>query len=64
MKIARIDPAQFNSAMAPHDGAGALQYMTVLGNDDFGTNWMFIHAGVVPPGVRIGHHRHERFEEC
>ena len=64
MKIAHIDPAQFNSAMAPHDGAGALQYMTVLGNDDFGTNWMFIHAGVVPPGVSIGHHRHECFEEC
>lgn len=47
-----------------HGGVGALDWIGVLGGDDLkGRHLNFVHDDILPPGVSIGVHRHERDEE-
>ena len=47
-----------------HDGEGSLDWTVVLDGEDVkGKHVNFIHDDVLPPGVSIGVHRHERDEE-
>jgi len=61
MRIGHTDPAKYHEAKSCHNGAGAIYYMSLW--DDFETNWMFIHRGVLPPKSGIGHHFHDNCEE-
>jgi mannose-6-phosphate isomerase-like protein (cupin superfamily) len=45
-------------------GEGTIYSRVVWDNDDFDTNWMSVKHMVIPPGVSIGHHRHDFIEEA
>ena len=46
-----------------HAGAGALHYQALFGSEDFSTNLIFLHRGIIPPKSGIGHHFHNHMEE-
>jgi uncharacterized cupin superfamily protein len=47
-----------------HGGAGAIDWVGVLGGDDLrGRRLRFFHDDVLPPGSSIGVHRHDEGEE-
>ena len=61
MRIGHNDPAKYHEAKNCHHGAGSIHYMSLW--EDFKTNWIFIHRGVLPPGTGIGNHFHDNCEE-
>ena len=61
--LGRTDPEQFREFHSAHGGAGSIRYMELLGSDDFETNFLFIHRGVIPPKSSIGEHVHRSMEE-
>lgn len=63
MRIASLDVDKLSEAKAVHGGAGSLVYTGLWNQDDFETPWFFVHAGYIPPGGGIGHHRHDECEE-
>ncbi len=63
MRIGRNDPKQYHESKNCHHGAGTICYMGLLDNDDFKTNWSFIHRGILLPKGGIGNHAHDGFEE-
>ncbi len=62
-RIAHTDPSKFHASKAVHKGAGELDYMPLFGSEDFSTNLIFLHRGVIPPKGGIGHHFHNHMEE-
>jgi mannose-6-phosphate isomerase-like protein (cupin superfamily) len=62
-RIVRADPATYHERANAHGGAGALRYVPLLGSEDFTTNVLFLHRGVLPPQSGIGHHVHQYMEE-
>ena len=61
--IGHTDPNKYHESSNAHDGAGSIRYMELLGEDDFETNFLFIHRGVIPPKSGIGEHLHREMEE-
>lgn len=62
-RIALADPAKYRAAKSVHAGAGELDYMALFGSEDFSTNLIFLHRGILPPKGGIGHHFHNQMEE-
>ena len=63
MRIAHTDPSKYQSSSRVHEGAGSMEYMTLFGPQDFNTNVLFVHRGVLHPKSGIGHHFHNQMEE-
>ena len=61
--IVHTDPSQYQSSSQVHGGAGSMDYMTLFGPQDFNTNVLFVHRGVLHPKSGIGHHFHNQMEE-
>jgi mannose-6-phosphate isomerase-like protein (cupin superfamily) len=62
-RIAHTDPSRYRNVPGVHDGAGSLDYMELFGPQDFNTNVIFVHRGVLRPKSGIGHHFHNQMEE-
>ena len=62
-RIAVADPAKYKPVKSVHAGAGELDYMPLFGSEDFSTNLIFLHRGILPPKGGIGHHFHNHMEE-
>ena len=62
-RIAHTDPSKFQAIKAVHQGAGELDFQSLFGSEDFSTNLIFLHRGVIPPKGGIGHHFHNQMEE-
>ena len=62
-RIARCDPAHYETRSGVHDGAGEMEYSTLLDGQHFNANLFFVHRGVLRPGGGIGHHFHNSCEE-
>jgi mannose-6-phosphate isomerase-like protein (cupin superfamily) len=67
-RIAHTDPSRYNHLPAVHNGSGPMDYMALYDGrraDKFhlGSNLLFLHRGVLPPGGGIGEHFHNTTEE-
>jgi mannose-6-phosphate isomerase-like protein (cupin superfamily) len=62
-RIAHNDPSKYHVSPSVHAGAGALHYQALFGSEDFSTNLIFLHRGIIPPKSGIGHHFHNHMEE-
>jgi mannose-6-phosphate isomerase-like protein (cupin superfamily) len=67
-RIAHTDPSRYNHLAAVHNGSGPMDYMALYDGrraDKFhlGSNLLFLHRGVLPPGGGIGEHFHNTTEE-
>jgi mannose-6-phosphate isomerase-like protein (cupin superfamily)/heme-degrading monooxygenase HmoA len=57
------DPAKYRQLTAVHAGAGAMGFTQLVGSQDLSTNFLYLHAGVIPANAGIGHHFHHNIEE-
>src|SRR4051812_38381203 len=53
-RIAHTDPAKYNQAASVHNGSGPMAYMALHDSrrDDkfhLGSNFLFLHRGIIPP---------------
>lgn len=67
-RITSHDPKQYNQLGSVHGGSGPMQFMALHDSrrgDRFnlGSNLLFMHRGVLPPGGGIGGHYHNDCEE-
>lgn len=62
-RIAHTEPSKFKAIKGVHKGAGELDYQALFGSEDFSTNLIFLHRGIIPPKGGIGHHFHNQMEE-
>jgi mannose-6-phosphate isomerase-like protein (cupin superfamily) len=67
-RIAHTDPARYNQANSVHNGSGPMSYMALHDSrrDDkfrLGSNFLFLHRGIIPQGGGIGAHFHNTVEE-
>jgi mannose-6-phosphate isomerase-like protein (cupin superfamily) len=62
-RVAHTDPAKYRDLSAVHQGAGSMKFEQLFGNDAVGTNFIFLHRGVIPSGSGIGEHFHNQCEE-
>jgi len=62
-RIARTDPAKYQTATAIHGGAGQMKIMGLLDAHSLDTNLYFLHRGMLEPKSGIGHHFHNQCEE-
>jgi mannose-6-phosphate isomerase-like protein (cupin superfamily) len=62
-RIVHSDPAKYRDIPKVHAGAGTLSYVGLLGPQDFNTNLIFLHRGILHPKSGIGHHFHNQMEE-
>ena len=62
-RIAHTDPVRYRPSKAVHEGAGQLNYMTLLDQRALDTNLQFLHRGVLEPRSGVGHHFHNTCEE-
>jgi mannose-6-phosphate isomerase-like protein (cupin superfamily) len=71
LRIAHTDPSKYGNQPAVHNGSGPMHYMALFDSRrepnttqfNLGTNLMFLHRGILPPGGGIGEHFHEYCEE-
>ncbi len=62
-RIAHTEPSKFKAITGVHKGAGELHYQALFASEDFNTNLIFLHRGIIPPKGGIGHHFHNQMEE-
>ena len=62
-RIAHTEPSKFKAIKGVHKGAGELHYQALFASEDFSTNLIFLHRGIIPPKGGIGHHFHNQMEE-
>jgi mannose-6-phosphate isomerase-like protein (cupin superfamily) len=62
-RIAHTEPAKYRRLKSVHQGAGEVDFEALFGSEDFGTNLIFLHRGIVQPKGGIGHHFHNHMEE-
>lgn len=62
-RIVHTDPSVYRNARAVHQGAGEMNFASLLGADATDTNFLFLHRGVIQPGGGIGQHFHNECEE-
>ena len=61
--IGHTDPARYRSSANAHDGAGTIDYFTLLDGKDFQTNLFAYHRGLLNAKSSIGEHMHRAMEE-
>lgn len=59
----RSDPSQYKPGKQAHGGAGSLDYMEITPRDEFKSNFIFLHRGIMNPKSGIGEHAHRKMEE-
>ncbi|MFC1552329.1 cupin domain-containing protein [Candidatus Latescibacterota bacterium] len=59
----RNDPSKYNPGKQPHGGAGVLDYTELTPRDEFKSNFIFLHRGIMRAKSGIGEHAHRRMEE-
>lgn len=59
----RNDPSKYRPGKQPHGGAGYLDYMELTPRDEFRSNFIFLHRGILRPKSGIGEHAHRKMEE-
>jgi mannose-6-phosphate isomerase-like protein (cupin superfamily) len=62
-RIVRPEPATYRQLKAVHEGAGEMEFATLVPGDAFETKFLFVHRGFLKPGGGIGHHVHSHMEE-
>lgn len=62
-RIGHTDPAKAMHLTAVHDGAGGVDFRSLLGMNSVDTNLIFFHRGVIEPRSGIGQHFHNKCEE-
>ena len=62
-RIAHTEPSKYKAIKGVHKGAGELDYQALFASEDFRTNLIFLHRGIIPPKGGIGHHFHNQMEE-
>ena len=62
-RIAHTEPSKFKAIKGVHKGAGELHYQALFASEDFSTNLICLHRGIIPPKGGIGHHFHNQMEE-
>ena len=62
-RIVHSDPSKYTDIPKVHGGAGTLSYVGLLGPEDFNSNLLFLHRGILQPKSGIGHHFHNQMEE-
>ncbi len=62
-RIAHTEPSKYKAIKGVHKGAGELDYEALFASEDFSTNLIFLHRGIIPPKGGIGHHFHNQMEE-
>ena len=62
-RIFRNDPSKYQQLTGVHGGAGSMGITSLLGHEDFYTNFLFLHRGRLGPRSGIGHHFHNQIEE-
>lgn len=62
-RIVPNDPAKYRELSAVHAGAGKMGFTQLIGRNDLGTNFLYLHTGVIQPKSGIGHHFHHSIEE-
>ncbi len=62
-RVIRNDPAKYRQLSAVHAGAGTMGFTQLVGSKDLSTNFLYLHAGVIPANAGIGHHFHHNIEE-
>jgi mannose-6-phosphate isomerase-like protein (cupin superfamily) len=62
-RIVHADESKYKEAPKVLGGAGTLRYVGLLGPQEFNTNLIFLHRGVLQPKSGIGHHFHNQMEE-
>lgn len=62
-RIVPNDPAKYRELSAVHAGAGKMGFTQLIGRNDLGTNFLYLHTGVIQPKSGIGHHFHHNIEE-
>lgn len=46
-----------------HDGEGKIHFYAIFGEEDFESNWSFVHRSIIPKDSSIGLHKHGDNEE-
>lgn len=62
-RIRHNDPSAYTELSAVHGGAANMSYSPLIGSSDLSTNFMYLHAGVIPGKSGIGNHFHHKMEE-
>lgn len=62
-RIVPNDPAKYRELSSVHAGAGKMGFTQLIGRNDLGTNFLYLHTGVIQPKSGIGHHFHHSIEE-
>ncbi len=61
--VGRTDPSRFTTVEGAHGGTGTIRYMELLKNEDFESDFLFVHTGVIQPHSSIGEHYHATVDE-
>jgi mannose-6-phosphate isomerase-like protein (cupin superfamily) len=62
-KITHYDSAKTRVAKAVHEGAGSMNFGSLMDTKTFSTNFIFLHRGILQPKSGIGQHFHNHCEE-
>ena len=62
-RIVSVDPSSYRLARGVHEGAGEMQFSTLMPGSAFTTNFVFVHRGALLAGGGIGAHFHNHMEE-
>jgi len=59
----RNDTTKYINAKYPHGGPGTVRYMELTPRDQFKTQFMYVHRGIIDPKSGLGEHVHRWMEE-
>ncbi|RYY16831.1 MAG: cupin domain-containing protein [Chitinophagaceae bacterium] len=62
-RIVHNDPAKYRNLTAVHAGAGQMAFTQLIGRNELGTNFLYLHSGTINGKSGIGHHFHHTIEE-
>ncbi|MFC4094939.1 cupin domain-containing protein [Euzebyella saccharophila] len=62
-RVSHNDPATYRELSNVHAGAGKMGFTQLIGRNELGTNFLYLHTGVIQPKSGIGHHFHHSIEE-
>lgn len=62
-RVNHNDPSTYRELSNVHAGAGKMGFTQLVGRNDLGTNFLYLHTGVIQPKSGIGHHFHHSIEE-
>ena len=62
-RVNHNDPSTYRELSNVHAGAGKMGFTQLVGRNDLGTNFLYLHTGIIQPKSGIGHHFHHSIEE-